>query len=55
MLDLLNVLKNADFRTGFTDEFSSVAAYERIDRATTAATPAFRYRSGGRTSPEAGR
>jgi TnpA family transposase len=34
VLDLLDVLKNADFRTGFTDEFSSVAAYERIDRAT---------------------
>ncbi|MER6692145.1 Tn3 family transposase [Streptomyces minutiscleroticus] len=33
-LDLLDVLKNADFLTGFTDEFSSVAAYERIDRAT---------------------
>ncbi|WP_327135319.1 hypothetical protein OG311_36865 [Streptomyces sp. NBC_01343] len=31
-LDLLDVLKNADFMTGFTDEFSSVAAYERIDR-----------------------
>ncbi|MFF7369852.1 Tn3 family transposase [Streptomyces tricolor] len=27
------MLKNADL-TGFTDEFSSVAAYERIDRAT---------------------
>lgn len=34
VLDLLDVLKNADFLTGFTDEFSSVAAYERIDRAT---------------------
>ncbi|MEV7436932.1 Tn3 family transposase [Streptomyces griseoviridis] len=34
VLDLLDVLKNADFDTGFTDEFSSVAAYERIDRAT---------------------
>ncbi|GAA3796466.1 hypothetical protein [Streptomyces chiangmaiensis] len=33
MLDLLDVLKNADFDTGFTDEFASVAAYERIDRA----------------------
>ncbi|WP_225835063.1 Tn3 family transposase [Streptomyces sp. NK08204] len=33
VLDLLDVLKNADFATGFTDEFSSVAAYERIDRA----------------------
>ncbi|MET8537973.1 Tn3 family transposase [Streptomyces sp. NPDC005065] len=33
VLDLLDVLKNADFLTGFTDEFSSVAAYERIDRA----------------------
>ncbi|MFD7053204.1 Tn3 family transposase [Streptomyces mirabilis] len=32
VLDLLDVLKNADFATGFTDEFSSVAAYERIDR-----------------------
>ncbi|MFG2826814.1 Tn3 family transposase [Streptomyces sp. NPDC048434] len=32
VLDLLDVLKNADFLTGFTDEFSSVAAYERIDR-----------------------
>ncbi|MEE1752928.1 DUF4158 domain-containing protein [Streptomyces sp. SP18CS02] len=32
VLDLLDVLKNADFMTGFTDEFSSVAAYERIDR-----------------------
>lgn len=30
VLDLLDVLKNADFLTGFTDEFSSVAAYERI-------------------------
>jgi hypothetical protein len=28
VLDLLDVLKNADFLTGFTDEFSSVAAYE---------------------------
>ncbi|MBT2445369.1 Tn3 family transposase [Streptomyces sp. ISL-36] len=34
VLDLLDVLKNADFLSGFTDEFSSVAAYERIDRAT---------------------
>jgi hypothetical protein len=34
VLDLLDVLKNADFATGFTDEFASVAAYERIDRAT---------------------
>jgi TnpA family transposase len=34
VLDLLDVLKNADFATGFTDEFSSVAAYERIDRDT---------------------
>jgi hypothetical protein len=34
VLDLLDVLKNADFTTGFTDEFTSVAAYERIDRAT---------------------
>ncbi|MDA4887603.1 hypothetical protein PFZ55_11950 [Streptomyces sp. MS2A] len=33
VLDLLDVLKNADFLTGFTDEFSPVAAYERIDRA----------------------
>ncbi|MDN3057063.1 Tn3 family transposase [Streptomyces sp. SRF1] len=33
VLDLLDVLKDADFLTGFTDEFSSVAAYERIDRA----------------------
>jgi len=33
VLDLLDVLKNTDFLTGFTDEFSSVAAYERIDRA----------------------
>ncbi|GAA4621915.1 hypothetical protein GCM10023196_012020 [Actinoallomurus vinaceus] len=33
LLDLLDVLKNADFLTGFTDEFVSVAAYERIDRA----------------------
>ncbi|MET8828122.1 Tn3 family transposase [Streptomyces sp. NPDC004610] len=32
VLDLLDVLKNADFLTGFTDEFTSVAAYERIDR-----------------------
>ncbi|MET9047470.1 Tn3 family transposase [Streptomyces sp. NPDC004362] len=31
---LLDVLKNADFATGFTDEFVSVAAYEGIDRAT---------------------
>ncbi|MFE7245344.1 Tn3 family transposase [Streptomyces sp. NPDC057580] len=34
VLDLLDVLKNADFLSGFTDEFTSVAAYERIDRAT---------------------
>ncbi|MER6631850.1 Tn3 family transposase [Streptomyces sp. NPDC000987] len=34
MLDLLDVLKNADFATGFTGEFASVAAYERIDRVT---------------------
>ncbi|MET8509792.1 Tn3 family transposase [Streptomyces sp. NPDC004787] len=34
VLDLLDVLKNADFLTGFTDEFTSIAAYERIDRAT---------------------
>ncbi|MFE7215607.1 Tn3 family transposase [Streptomyces sp. NPDC057611] len=27
------MLKNADFATGFTDEFASVAACERIDRA----------------------
>ncbi|UUU44171.1 Tn3 family transposase [Streptomyces sp. NBC_00162] len=33
VLDLLDVVKNADFATGFTDEFASVAAYERIDRA----------------------
>jgi hypothetical protein len=32
VLDLLDVLKNADFLTGFTDEFTSVAAYERIER-----------------------
>ncbi|MFJ2705430.1 Tn3 family transposase [Streptomyces sp. NPDC087428] len=32
VLDLLDVLKNADFLTGFTDEFASVAAYERIER-----------------------
>lgn len=32
VLDLLDVLKNADFLTGFTVEFSSVAAYERIER-----------------------
>ncbi|MEU6996087.1 Tn3 family transposase [Streptomyces sp. NPDC046465] len=32
VLDLLDVLKNADFLTGFTEEFSSVAAYERIER-----------------------
>ncbi|WSM52212.1 transposase [Streptomyces sp. NBC_01707] len=30
----LRTLKNADFLTGFTDEFTSVAAYERIGRAT---------------------
>jgi len=34
VLDLLDVLKNADFDTRFTDEFASVAAYERLDRAT---------------------
>ncbi|MGW9133525.1 hypothetical protein [Streptomyces sp. NPDC055681] len=34
VLDLLDVLKNADFTTGFTNEFASAAAYERIDRAT---------------------
>ncbi|MEV0375549.1 transposase [Streptomyces sp. NPDC050636] len=33
VLDLLDVLKNADFDTGFTDEFASIAAYERIGRA----------------------
>ncbi|MGW2651986.1 hypothetical protein ACWC2T_45835 [Streptomyces sp. NPDC001393] len=33
VLDLLDVLKNADFDTGFTDEFASVAVYERVDRA----------------------
>lgn len=33
VLDLLDVLKNADFDTGFTDEIASVAAYQRIDRA----------------------
>ncbi|GAA4081938.1 Tn3 family transposase [Streptomyces shaanxiensis] len=33
VLDLLDVLKNADLDTGFTDEFASLAAYERIDRA----------------------
>ena len=32
VLDLLDVLKNADFLTAFTDEFTSVAAYERIER-----------------------
>ncbi|MFE1935460.1 Tn3 family transposase [Streptomyces sp. NPDC059474] len=32
VLDLLDVLKNADFDIGFTDEFASIAAYERIDR-----------------------
>ena len=32
VLDLLDVLKKADFLTGFTEEFSSVAAYERIER-----------------------
>ncbi|GAA2656693.1 hypothetical protein [Streptomyces lunalinharesii] len=39
VLDLLDVLKNADFDTGFTDEFASVAAYERIDRAVLPRTP----------------
>ncbi|MGW1758352.1 Tn3 family transposase [Streptomyces mirabilis] len=34
VLDLLDVLKNADFLSAFTAEFTSVAAYERIDRAT---------------------
>jgi hypothetical protein len=29
---VLDMLKNADFLTGFTEEFSSVAAYERIER-----------------------
>ncbi|MEU9578326.1 Tn3 family transposase [Streptomyces chilikensis] len=32
VLDLLDALKNADFLTGFTQEFSSAAAYERIER-----------------------
>ncbi|MFI1153932.1 hypothetical protein [Streptomyces sp. NPDC020817] len=32
VLDRPDVLKYADFMTGVTDEFSSVAAYERIDR-----------------------
>lgn len=30
VLDLLDVVKNADFLTGFTGQFTSVAAYERI-------------------------
>ncbi|MFB6989516.1 Tn3 family transposase [Streptomyces sp. NPDC056178] len=34
MLNLLNVLKKAAFLTGFTDDFTSVTAYGRIDRAT---------------------
>ncbi|MBA5224648.1 hypothetical protein [Streptomyces griseoaurantiacus] len=33
VLDLLDVLKNADSLTGFTGEVASVAAYEHIDRA----------------------
>nr|WP_325100375.1 Tn3 family transposase [Streptomyces broussonetiae] len=33
VLDLLDVLTNADFDAGFTDEFASVAGYDRIDRA----------------------
>ncbi|MET9784714.1 hypothetical protein [Streptomyces canus] len=32
MLDLLHLLKDADFLAGFTEEFSSVAAFERIER-----------------------
>ncbi|MFD3699693.1 hypothetical protein ACFWUZ_26810 [Streptomyces sp. NPDC058646] len=31
------MLKNADFLSGFTDEFPSIAAYERIDRPTCSA------------------
>lgn len=31
------MLKNADFLTGFTEEFSSVAAYERIEVASSSA------------------
>lgn len=33
-LDLLDVLKDADFLTEFTDEFTSVASREIIDRDT---------------------
>ncbi|MEW1699328.1 MULTISPECIES: hypothetical protein [unclassified Streptomyces] len=33
VLDLLHVLKNADYLTGFTGESSSVDECERIDRA----------------------
>lgn len=32
VLGLLDVFGNAGFGTGFTDEFASVAAYERVDR-----------------------
>lgn len=32
VLDLPDVLKDTDFATGFTDEFASVPAYERVDR-----------------------
>ncbi|MCM3925641.1 transposase [Frankia sp. AiPs1] len=32
MLDLLNLFKDADYVTGFTDEFTSVASHEVTDR-----------------------
>lgn len=31
-IDLLDVLKEPDYRTGFTEEFSSVASREIVDR-----------------------
>lgn len=33
-IDLLDVLKNSEFRTGFTSEFTSVASRENLDKAT---------------------
>lgn len=33
-IDLLDMLKNSDFRTGFTSEFTSVASRENMDKAT---------------------
>ncbi len=44
-LDLLDVCKEADFLTEFTSEFTSVAAWEVIDRATPCADGCCSYSS----------